>query len=1042
MALTGWSRQNRAPLAAASFAAARIRARPTRGLVTGAGIAVAIGALFVTSASPLIAGDATLRRALDELAPGDRSVTVAVSVNTRTPEQLRQIGAQVRAGLTARGLGAPRAEVEYRALAATDGTVFRLAGVDGLAEVITLIDGRQPTACMPGHCEVVIIGADTAVTPPPDLGLDVVGRAVLDDPSILSGGFSPEPYEVILLGDGVEAVGSVQPLELIGRSLGWVAPIDPATVSVADIDSVLAAAARTANSFSQGGGTVDLPRRALVGARTRADTARHRVQLAAAQGVVLLVAFALLAAASARRQHGAARELLQRRGAGRAAVNVFTLCEAAWPVAIGLVVGIPLGLGVSAWIADAWGFDAGDVVADVAGESLVRVLLGAVAVLVMTALVMASPMGAAGAGRHRRRWWRPAPLDALGLGAFASAALGVGRGSATPADLVEGGDPLVAALPLLAGVTVAWVAIRAVPVLVAGASRLLGHRAPLARTALGEVARRPAVPLATAGFLAAATMLGLFSLGYRSTLSAGARDQAAFTVPLDITLTGGPALVRPSALEPMGGWSALTPNIGAEIHSTEIVRRGVTVHSRQLTNDTVTVIGMEPAALRELRGWRRDFGPNPSVLASAITPGAPPPTMGTALPADVARLVVHGSGDLRITDIGVIIERPDGTWHEVTTQYDESTPDSVVADLDPGDAGGRFVGFRLGQRGTDSAKIEHHLGEGLTSAASFTAAVHLDSVQAVGASASDQSDGAPLAIDWTALSSDGAVVTQRPHGVSVALRLQGSAALLVPSAPPLLREISAIVDPATAAAATNGLVVVDVPGRSRMTMRIAGVAERFPGAPTRFMIVDRAQIQLAFDLLDPGFGTANEVWLSVTDGDEARVAAAFERAPYDQLVVMRRAVIEASLRGNPLSRFTLGLFAVAGLIAGLLAVAGIHLATSSDATEQAPLHRALAAEGVAPGALSRMVRTSSIAIATGAILVGSIGALLLLRTVTRVITVTATSTVPVPPLVASVPALDLVVAIAALTVLCTLSAALAARAARRSAQGDLLREFG
>ncbi len=1034
MANTTRGRWSRTPLAAASFAVARVRARPTRGVVTGLGLAVAVAALFVTTASPLIAGDATLRRALQDLAPGERSLTVAVSVNTKTPEQLRVIDRQVREGLHAPGLGTPRAEVEYRALASSDGTVFRLAGVDQLSEVITLVDGRLPEQCTPTHCEVVIIGTDTSVTPQPELGVDVVGRAVLDDPAILAGSFSPQATEVILLGDGVDAVGALRSLELIGRSLGWIAPIDPSSVRVSDIDSVLAAASRTANSFAEGGGTVDLPRLALVGARARAETARNRVQLAAAQGVVLVVAFALLAAASNRRQHRAARELLRRRGATRATINVFTLCEAAWPMLIGLGIGIPAGLGATAAIARSWDFSVGAVVAEVARASVVRVLFGAVAVLVGTAVVMAATP-ATTAGRPRRQWWRPMPIDALGIGTLAAAALAIDRGSATPDSLVTNGDPLLAALPLLAGLTVAWVAIRVVPLLVNGAACLLGRRAPLARTALGEVARRPAVPLVTAGFLAAATTLGLFSLGYRATLSAGAHDQAAFAVPLDVTLTEGAALVRPSTLQPGGGWAALAGGT----QSTEVLRRGVSVRSPQLISDSVTILGIDPAGVRGLRSWRADFGPSPATLASAIT-APPPPTLGAPIPDHAMRLVLHGGGDLRTTEVRAIVARRDGTWHQVTTVYDASAPDQLVAVLDPTDGGGRLIGFRMGQRGTDSAKIEHHLAEGFTSAAYFTATVAFDRVEADDGSGTS----AALDVDWTALTSDGAVVTQTADGVSVALRLQGSAALVLPRTPEQLGRLAAIVDPATAAAAAaqNGSLVVDVPGPTRLTLRVAAVARRFPGAPERFIIVDRAQLRLAFDLIDPGFGTATEVWLSVPSGNERQLASALGRAPYDHIEVARRSLIENELNGSPLSRFTLGLFAVAGLIAGLLAIAAIHLATAADAAEQAPLHRALAAEGVPPRALTRMVRTAAGAIVVSAVLIGVLGALVLLRTVTRVVSVTATSSVPIPPLVASVPAGSLVFAIAALLLPCLVAASLAARAAQRAAHGDLLREFG
>jgi hypothetical protein len=344
----------------------------------------------------------------------------------------------------------------------------------------------------------------------------------------------------------------------------------------------------------------------------------------------------------------------------------------------------------------------------------------------------------------------------------------------------------------------------------------------------------------------------------------------------------------------------------------------------------------------------------------------------------------------------------------------------------------------MGQPGTDSAKIEHHLGEGNTSAEFFTATVSLDRVEAL-----DPTGGSrDVDVDWTSLGSDGAIVSQRPHGLSVALKLQGSTALVLPSTAASLDGMEAIVDPTTAAAAENGNVVIDVPGPTRMTLHIAAVAKRFPGAPARFIVVDRRQLVRAFDLLNPGYGTATELWLAVPAAHEAQLAAALREAPYDQLVITRRSAVEDALRSNPLSRFTLGLFAVAGLVAGLLAIAATHLATQSDAAEQSPLHRALAAEGVAPRALSRMVRIASSAIAIVAILIGVVGAVVLLRTVTQVIAVTANSSVPDPPLLPSVSAVQLVIAIVAITVPCLLAAALAARAARRAAEGDLLREFG
>ena len=292
------------------------------------------------------------------------------------------------------------------------------------------------------------------------------------------------------------------------------------------------------------------------------------------------------------------------------------------------------------------------------------------------------------------------------------------------------------------------------------------------------------------------------------------------------------------------------------------------------------------------------------------------------------------------------------------------------------------------------------------------------------------------------MQSDGGAVTHNSTGVSIDLRLQGSSALLLPPAPADIAVIPAIVDPYTAASAQGGTVVVNLPGDSRQVLRVTGIAKRFPGAGTRFAIVDIALAEPAFDRDQPGFGTANEIWIAADQADQGVLATAFTRAPLKDLAVTRRTMIEQRLSSDPLSRFTLGLFGIAAIIATLLAIGAVFLSTLSNAAEQEPLHRALAAEGVAARALSRMVRTTSIAITIGALLFGALGSLELLRLVTRVIAVTATSTVPVPPLLIRVSTFDVAAALLALLVPCVIAAALAARSTRRVAHGDLLREFG
>src|SRR6185369_4785682 len=108
---------------------------------------------------------------------------------------------------------------------------------------------------------------------------------------------------------------------------------------------------------------------------------------------------------------------------------------------------------------------------DVFGSSVGRVLLGAVVVLVGTAIVMAASPNTPAGSAAPRKWWKPTAIDAVGLGALAMGLLAISRGTTTPSTLVSRGDPLIAMLPLLASITVAWVTIRVAPPALAAVAR-------------------------------------------------------------------------------------------------------------------------------------------------------------------------------------------------------------------------------------------------------------------------------------------------------------------------------------------------------------------------------------------------------------------------------------------------------------------------------------------------------------------------------------------------------------------------------------------
>ena len=78
----------------------------------------------------------------------------------------------------------------------------------------------------------------------------------------------------------------------------------------------------------------------------------------------------------------------------------------------------------------------------------------------------------------------------------------------------------------------------------------------------GAVGPRPPAP-ADAAVSVGPSGLALFAVSYRATLDDGARDEAAFAVPLDFSLTEGSQLVLPLQAASLSRYESLAPGVGA-----------------------------------------------------------------------------------------------------------------------------------------------------------------------------------------------------------------------------------------------------------------------------------------------------------------------------------------------------------------------------------------------------------------------------------------------------------------------------------------------
>ena len=1028
--------------AALTCALARLRARPGRVLLAAVGVAVSVVSIIVIAFASTVAGDVALRRDLDGLEPAQQAVVVAFAPEDGLDEaDLSTIDSAVRRGVAGHPFGSVRSLVEFRALSNKQGDVFRFAGVGNISDSVDLVDGRWPQSCTPQRCEVVVVrpasapAAAVGLELDDSLGLDIVGQVVSIDPLLLGGGFAPEANEIVVLANSVGGASSLQPLQYIRRSFGWITPLDVDRLRVTDVSRVLRAMAALPGSIERVGLEVRGPADELASGQTRARTAGNRLAVPAATSLTLFAAFAVFAGLGLRPDHRAAVALLSRRGASPAALAIFTAIEAGLVAIVGGVLGVGLGTPAGYWLAERAGSDGADALSRVSAGSTDRnvllFLFGAAGLLIAV-------MRAADPIVVRRR--RVRGLDISGLAAAIVIAVIVDRGAPSAAALAQQPDAGVAALPVLAAIVAVAAACRVVPLAIRAWAAFVPSSQPLLKMSLANATSRPLRPLATASLVALTVMFGLFALGYRSTLGLGASDQAAFAVPYDFRITGGPALIRPREVEPAGGWAAVADGLTA----TPVLRRSSVVRIAGFSGSTTEVLGLDPTTLAGLHGWRAEFGRSPIALASQLDM-SPIEPLGTPLPQQARTLHVATSG-LDATAVSVVTQRADGSWHEVSADYQRSG--EWVVDLEAGDAGGRLVGFRIGQDIEAASRTEHHIGEGDTSVGALLVAGSIDRVvwsDRNGEAALGDVGAQALSIDWPGLTISVGEISSKPDndstgGVEVSLSIQGTSALLVPSPEELAEPLPAIVDPVTAGTARNGVVTLDS-ADGRLLVRPIAIVERFPGVATRFAVVDIDLLQPAFDLVQPGFGTANEVWIAADDVAAERAAASALSADpaLSVLEIDSRRERLTALRDDPLARSTLAILVGSALAAALLAGLALVVGALADATDDRALHRTLALEGVSARRLVGFQTAKTLGLVLMSVPVGIAGAAGMLRLVTRTVAVTAGAVAPEPALRLSLP-----MALAAATVLLFLvvavvSAVLGALPLRRVPSSDLLR---
>lgn len=918
--------------------------------------------------------------------PGDRTITVIGTGTIYSRSDAAAFDTLARTQLATLSRYPVRRELVFHQLT-QKGATFFLGAVDDLPTAVHVTRGRLPRSCTPHRCEVVAIGGDEATLAHAvaSLGLVVVGRAERTDPTVLSGQLDPGDGP-LLLGDGADAVSQLDPLSLFARTYGWVTSLDAERVIGLGVPAYVRRSSEVADTLiaKVEGADVVRPDEQLTDEYHRASLSARRFALLGGTGAVLLLGFAIVAAVSLRREHAVLVAVLRRRGARTARVGTVTALEAGAACLAGAALGMVLGAGITAGLAGGAHIPAWRTIRHALGSAWPAAMLLLAAATAVTVAVLLWP------DRDRRTVWRTVEL--IGAACLGAAWLAAGRGTTS---LADGNDPLVVALPVLAAVVGGLVAAHLWAPLARLAERLVPRGSVAGRIGLLGAIRRPLRPVATTAFLTAAVASVVFAGAYRATLLNGAIDQAAYQVPLDATLTDSRDVTTPLAVTSPSALAAAAPDTRAY----GVVRTSGVVRPLDGSTEQVTMLGVDGAALPEIRRWSRVTGASesPGTLAGRLHVPAPAPA--ASLTARTVHLDVAGLSPA----VDVLMWLTSGDGRDAPVELARHG-ERLTGTVPPGTW--RPLAITLNENTEYATHHQHAIGEGNTDQPVVAGTITFGA--------------APWS--WAGWGSANAAAAISGAALRVSYRLEGSQIVLVPGYAPS-PQLPVAVDPATAAIADHGRLTITL-DQVTVIARVVATLPRFPTTSGSFVLADRQALASIVDRSQPGTGATSELWLASPDA--ARVTA-----PLRRLTVTLRAPIQQSLTDDPVASGSRLLLALLAGLALLVAVVAVVLLVLGDRRDDAGELHAWEADGVRPATLRRMLLLRAVSVIAVALPVGLVTGLVLARLGATLVAVDASGVAPVPPLTVSIGAAwTALLLLAGLGLAVTLAAAVVSRMLR------------
>jgi hypothetical protein len=974
---------------------ARLARRGGRFLLVGLGVAAAAAMLAAVIAGAVAAQDRDVGKQVAAVDAGSRSIHVTWFSVGGQAAPYATLDSHVRGTLRTVTDRPPATTSLYRE-SQLGGAFLSLGAVDDLGRWVRVRSGRLPGPCTLRRCEVLVIRGGGRIPDMPGLRLVPVGKGDVVSPTLFGDAVPslglhqsqfvqeiaryhrPAPPPLVLA-NGVAGLDHWPRLRDAYRTYSWVVPLDRKLVHSWSADSLATRIEQVRSKLQaeEFAFDVEAPIDELHAAADSGRVVARRLLLLGGEAVALLLAFAVLAGARLRPDAEASRQRLITSGARSWQIWLQTVSEAAAPALVGTVIGWAVGAAAAVVVASRAGEPVGGILSHSvlsASGIAAGLVLAAVATAVLALTLAVRPVSLRG--------FALTPLDVAALGAVAAVAVALSRGAADASSLLSGSGTgvVLLLLPVLVAFAAAVAVARLLPPLLRLFERAVPRTALPLRLASLALARRPGYAAVAVGFVVVSVGLALFAETYRGTLVEGQRDQAGFAVPADYVVSEDFSKLIPVR-------AAVKPGLARSLGGQTVIRQGGSIEGA--ANGNIAVLGLDPATLGGIGGWRGDFASHsPAQLARLVAWHRPVGLRGARLPPSATKLVLP----VRVvgTEIGVVaIVRRNGAFTDFSLGETHGSRLQRLERTIPKPArGGTLVAFRFVP---PPRLLEHGGDQG-------------------GAAVGTAFFGRPLAgsvpvTDYAGwLGTAGVQRLRRSDGVRFGLALSPQVdTYLRPRQPTDGHALPAVVSPRLGEiAGHNGVFGAEVAGQG-LLFRAVAVARRFPSATsedtTDFVVADRDALVTALNASQPGSGFPTELWI---DSKRPGLAQRLRRPPFDVLSVASRAALERQLRRDPVARAAVAMLEAASLTALVLALVGLGLGVVAERRDEAADLFDLEAQGLAPASLRRQLRLRALVVAASGIAGGVLTALVLSLLVVGFVELTANAGVPNPPLVLAV----------------------------------------